>query len=733
MELYQLPQMADQCLYGRPPVCTNACPFDVDISAMTKKIADGMTGAAYRAYAKSVVFPGIVCHLCHQPCKNVCLRQEIDAPLALRDLEQYLWRKHGAKPESAFYIPQKNKRVLVIGGNLCGMACASKLAGRGYSVVLTAQGDSLAPEVSALLPADVLAAEIARIKRQKNLEIFMGANGLELDHASFDAVLYTMESPPPTHPGSHIIFADSNAMGLPADAIAHGIAMSYGVESFLKTGTVTFPEKRHHSQYSIPASQTEIRPPVAVPLAGYGEEDAKKEAQRCMQCTCSGCLRVCDMLRHYGVTPPKTLLNVSDTINKTQMTSKTALGQIMGCTQCGLCQPACPEQIDFRQVFIQSRRQMHKAGELPTAHYQYWMDDMHFSNTVAALDFAPVSQPQFLYFPGCQMGASNSDYVFQSYRWLTQHFPEQVGLLLQCCGAPGYWAGDEGLYHSVTHRIREKWEHYGRPVFILACASCRERFRESLPEITTKSLWELLATKIKPRPKQNARVSVFDPCTSKHHPEDQGYIRQLVTAMGYDITELPSSGKNARCCGYGGLAGARHPVVTEEIRRHNVQLGENDYVTYCTNCQDSFGMEGKASHFILELLFPNIKHHQGPPDLGARRCNRIALKAQLQKEYQGIEYQQPKEAYQAIQLVICPDLLDKMNRAFIHSDNVKQVIYYGESSGFKVMDPASGHFICHQKQGNLTFWVEYAPREDQSYDVVNVYSHRMAIEEEGNV
>jgi hypothetical protein len=118
-----------------------------------------------------------------------------------------------------------------------------------------------------------------------------------------------------------------------------------------------------------------------------------------------------------------------------------------------------------------------------------------------------------------------------------------------------------------------------------------------------------------------------------------------------------------------------------------------------------------------------------PPNLTARRTNRVSLKKSLMKEWLGLEYPEKREAYGDMDVVIPDALREKMNRELIHEDNVKRTIHFGESTGAKVFHPERGSCTCHLAQGKLTFWVEFRREPDGKILLLNVYKHRMRIEE----
>ena len=92
------------------------------------------------------------------------------------------------------------------------------------------------------------------------------------------------------------------------------------------------------------------------------------------------------------------------------------------------------------------------------------------------------------FFPGCQLAGARGEQVLAVYETLRKDLGS-VGLLLQCCGVPAQWAGEEKLFAETVEGLKSTWESLGRPRVIAACASCCKTLREALPEVSVVSLW----------------------------------------------------------------------------------------------------------------------------------------------------------------------------------------------------------------------------------------------------
>ncbi|KNZ43577.1 (Fe-S)-binding protein, partial [Acetobacterium bakii] len=401
------------------------------------------------------------------------------------------------------------------------------------------------------------------------------------------------------------------------------------------------------------------------------------------------------------------------------------------------CKEACPENLDFEELFISSRRELHKGGKLPPAFHDFWMQDMAFSNSEEAFMMVNANggdKSSYLFFPGCQLGGSDPDYVTNAYTYLKKHLEDEPSMMIGCCGAPAEWAGREEEHAAVIDGIRNIWENQGRPEVILACPSCRKMFAKHLPEIQVQSLWNVIAEKGNVdyrRIAASKKVTVFDPCASRYDPETQNSIRIILKNSGYELEELPYSSERAQCCGYGGQIQAVNRPLFDKIVNIRVEAASNDYVTYCTNCRDTFAAAGKSAVHILDLLFNDdieVSAARKPPTLTQRRENRIKLKKVLQIETEGIKIALEDEPMKSVKVFIAPEVYAKMDRNFILAEDVQRTIEYCESTGEKIMDISTGNFSGHLQDGIITFWVIYKPERD-GFRLETVYSHRLIIEE----
>jgi Fe-S oxidoreductase len=234
---------------------------------------------------------------------------------------------------------------------------------------------------------------------------------------------------------------------------------------------------------------------------------------------------------------------------------------------------------------------------------------------------------RYVFFPGCQLGASDPEYVLRTWNLLTKEAGDEMGMFLSCCGAPAAWAGDTESHESVLRILRAKWKELDGPEFIVACATCKEMFREYLPGINITSLWEYWADAqmhMELSNMEDRRVAVFDPCSAQSDPVAKQSVRALLRQGNYEVQEIQSyEGGHYRCCGYGGLIYSSNPELFENITDADTST-DLPIVVYCVNCRDIFARKGKATLHVLDLLlFSDAEERAArlPVGLDQRRDN----------------------------------------------------------------------------------------------------------------
>lgn len=447
----------------------------------------------------------------------------------------------------------------------------------------------------------------------------------------------------------------------------------------------------------------------------------------------------------------------------------------------------------------------------------------------AGAAFKDSGRTAYLFYPGCQLSASYPEYIGDIYRYLVEAVgkaeakvkpeaqekagaemkpeaqekdgaerkPEAgmkavgiegkgegakgaeekvdggVGLFLGCCGAPADWAGRQDLIREVTGKIRQVWEEYGKPVFILACSSCTAVFGKYLPEIKTVSLWEMFVRYGLPKGKTPAKdggspdgkadlaedgppdrkanlaesglsgrkadqaggslvLNIHDACATRYSPNIHDSVRTLAESLGYVIKEPAYTREKTKCCGYGGLVYFANPEQADDFIRDRIRECPEDLLVYCAMCRELFAGSGKKTYHILDLILGESLEkaaQRKKPTLSERRANRIRLKQSLLREIWEEEQDLEPMRDADFKLTIPDSVMEVMEKRHILIEDVLRVVDNARKKGECFFNSENSNFLARLRLDNVTYWVRY---EEKGHEVLvnSVYSHRMEVVEE---
>lgn len=745
METYY--RQFENCLQEEKPYCSDDCPFHMDVLDFQDKMGRKRYNAAYKIFRNAVAFPDLVAALCPKYCEQRCPMSEAGGAIQVNLLERTCVAKAKRKDPNQYNLPAKAGKVAVVGGGISGLACALRVASKKYEVVLYEKSDKLGGQLNELLPEDLIRTDIERQFKYETYSLNLNTeikNIDELVRAGFDAVyvatgrdgldfgvLHQQDGHCALH-GKTAVFAGGSLAGKDLmHALADGIDMAWSIETYLKTGNVRYPEAAEPTKVVADLYERKVLAPIVPTDEGvFTDEEVEEELARCLRCQCDGCRTYCDLTAYFDKWPMKMRDEImTTTMPADSMIHKTpAIKLINACTQCRLCDEVCPGNIELGAMIKEARKKLHKLDRMPGAYHQFWVRDMQFANGPYAALAKPGpgrDQCEYAFFPGCHLGAADPEYVEGAYGWMLSKEPG-TGLLLRCCGVPADWAGNEELHQKEIDSLREDWESMGSPTLIMACPSCMRHFREYLPDVPIISLYEIMRDWGMEPAAQAAQetYSIFDPCSARNDDEIQDAVRALTAKAGIDFEELPKGAKHG-CCGFGGNVEVANPKFAKHIAEERSGLSENPYITYCINCRDVFIDENKPVKHILDILL-GIEPKDGRlPTVTERRCNRVFLKEHLLDKIWGETMaEKPELTYH---LKINDDIRDKMNRLKVLEEDICHVLEMGEVHGRRTLDPEKGTYKCYREVGYITCWVEYRVQEEV-YEIVNLYTHRMKIE-----
>ncbi|MEF2144772.1 MAG: 4Fe-4S dicluster domain-containing protein [Desulfovibrionaceae bacterium] len=756
MDQKVLRELEARCIQEEPPRCAAACPLHVDARTFCMFMADGRWNEAWAVLARTIPLPGVLARICDAPCEAACLRSEAGGAVRLGALERFCANKADRTPK-VLPLPAKSKRAAVFGAGLAGLCAAWELARKGFDTTL--YGDQpaglLARMSEAELPKAALAGEMERLRKlgvsiepdadlsSERLRELAG----QFDTAFVDAEMYPLESiglgqPDELSLGTELpgLFAGPPLADLSGPVSPVGLALmgrraANSMERFVQgVSLVASREKEGPFETRLFTSLEGVQAalPVEPDREGYTEEQARAEAGRCLRCECLECVKNCAFLKQYGSYPKVYARRIYNN-ESIVMGTRHANEMIDSCMLCGLCTALCPEDFDMAGLCLEARNGMVRRGKMPATAFEFALRDMAFANgDKCALVKGPPSGAKtgLLFFPGCQLTASDPDGVRRAYAWLLQHRSD-TGLHLACCAAPALWAGRAGEYAQCVERLRTQWAQLGEPDVVAACPTCLKTLAQALPGARLRSFWGLARELGLP---DGARLSeetlaVHDPCGSREDAALHEDVRGLLADLGVRAVEPGRLTRElTECCGFGGLMANANPPLAERVAEQRVAITDKDFVTYCAMCRDRLARTGKPIRHLFDLLFPEGREHAATrpaPGHSERRENRARLRVRLLKEFWGEDSTGP-EAFEGVVLSYAPGVAERLEeRRILKSDLQKTLLAAGQQGGMFVSE--AGHLLTCHRPVSVTYWVEYEADGQGGWLVHNAWSHRMRV------
>lgn len=750
MDTEKLLEMEAQCIAEHSPACVAACPFHVDIKAFLAEIKKGNFDGAYKQLEKKVPMANVICRICDHPCEIECLKSKFGGAVSIAMLERTV-ASMASKPHGDKAAGMGAYKAAVAGGGIMGLCAAVELYKKGFEVHTYEKegyiGGRLLGIDKNILPEEILKDELEYFENNIS-KVFKGIivddERIKEFKDSYDTVFIAFDKNPGNE-WNNVFYGSVSAEGFGNSIIqsaAAGRSAAITMERFLKGISLTASREKEGSYKTGLIVNTEKVPVEEVVKNKenafvYTKEEAAAEASRCIGCECVECSKACVHLRRYKMTIKKYLRQINHN-ERLVLGNHFANIMINSCTLCGLCQEVCPVKLDLKKMVKETRESMVERNKMPPSAHDFALRDMEYNNSEEfkmARNEPGFDSSSYVFFPGCQMAASEPEYVEEVYSYLRNNLSGGTGIMLGCCGAPADWAGRAELFKGGIEKIKNELASMGNPKLILACSTCYDIFKRNLDGIEILSIWEIYEKYGLPRgiegKYRGMKTAIHDACTSRHHGRLQESARAVIKMLGFEIDELEFSGNKAKCCGYGGLALYADKSMAKEFIKERISESALDYTAYCFMCRDLFKGEGKRVYHILDYIYgknPEEIVIKKGPTISERQQNRKLLKRRLLNNLWG-ENMNIGEEGEEYKLKLSDEVREKIEDRLILLREIKKVVKNAEESGRKFINPENGHCLSSLNQHHVTYWVEYTVCED-GYFIYNAYSHRMEIMEE---
>ncbi|MFO7767242.1 MAG: VTT domain-containing protein [Pelovirga sp.] len=318
-----------------------------------------------------------------------------------------------------------------------------------------------------------------------------------------------------------------------------------------------------------------------------------------LHCThCGACVAACHFLRRYA--DPGQLADAYDPDNP------EILARAFECTLCGLCSHVCPEAIDPARMFLELRREAFLRGLSDLPEHRGLRKYERTGNSKSYTWYAFPEHCDTIFFPGCALVGSRADTTGKVFDYLQQILPS-VGIVLDCCNKPSHDLGDNPHFTAMFEEMRNYLTQHGIRQVLVACPNCSKVFTQYAPELTTRTIYEVLAEHPPIQSVTNTvrdqLITVHDPCVTRSDTAAQVAVRQLLSNAGVKIEEMLHSRDNTICCGEGGGASCLVPEQAQQwIDQRLDEAQGKPIVSYCAGCSNSFSGKTTTGH-VLDLIF----------------------------------------------------------------------------------------------------------------------------------
>jgi len=112
--------------------CRYNCPVHADVRKYIEQAALGLWKESIDTIRENLPFAAVCGRICHHPCENNCRRNDVDKPVAIREVKRSVAEYTAGKETVNKAKTQDKAKVAIIGAGPAGMSAALELAKLGY-------------------------------------------------------------------------------------------------------------------------------------------------------------------------------------------------------------------------------------------------------------------------------------------------------------------------------------------------------------------------------------------------------------------------------------------------------------------------------------------------------------------------------------------------------------------------------------------------------------------------
>lgn len=168
----EIKTIIEQCLNCKNPTCNSGCPAGNNIADFILLAKKGQIDEAYELISKTSTLPSICSLVCpfEKQCMKACIKSKIGKPVEIPKIENYIANNANIKIPT---IINNNKKIAIIGSGPSGLACAEKLAYKGYNITIYDSYNTPGGILTYGIPEFVLSKQVVdkKIKYIKSLGV----------------------------------------------------------------------------------------------------------------------------------------------------------------------------------------------------------------------------------------------------------------------------------------------------------------------------------------------------------------------------------------------------------------------------------------------------------------------------------------------------------------------------------------------------------------------------------
>lgn len=296
------------------------------------------------------------------------------------------------------------------------------------------------------------------------------------------------------------------------------------------------------------------------------------------KCTeCGICQKACPFLEKYGL--PKEIIQEKKEV-------------VFYCTNCSACTYLCKEGLNPAEALFSLKRQLLK--ESSALGQELKKRALLFTKRIQSFPFVYWEKAERVFWPGCSFWGTYPQLISKILKILNKNSGNKIKLILDCCLDPLYQIG-------AIEEVKRGWEnfnlrffHYGIKEVILGCTNCFKIFKRYSKDLVITHIFEVLPEQLFENLPPDSFLHLPCPFFKERDLEERFF--QKFSGKFAKVLKIPS------CCGAGGGAYINEELSQGFLEKTLNKAQKNIIVTLCFGCKNRFiGKETKALH-LLETL-----------------------------------------------------------------------------------------------------------------------------------